>query len=395
MKHRGSAPYILPVIVFAQFAGTSLWFAPNAVISELSASLELDSGAISSLTSSVQLGFIIGTLFFSIFNLSDRFSPRLVFLLSALFGSICNLGVVLISLEFNLIMLSRFLTGFFLAGIYPVGMKIAADWYERGLGMALGYLVGALVLGTAFPHLIRYFGASIPWTTVIWTVSALAAFGAILLFLFVREGPHRSQHSPLKLTAFMDIFRISDFRAAAFGYFGHMWELYAFWAFVPVLIASYIDQWNAPGIDVSFVSFLVIAAGSAGCIVGGYISNRMGSARVAVGQLSVSGACCLIAPVLFYTPPVIFLPFLVIWGIFVVGDSPQFSTLNAMTAPKEFVGTALTIATCIGFSITIASIQLLSVLTEAGFMPWSLLILFAGPVFGLFSSRRLLHGGQP
>ena len=391
MTRSGISSHILPIIVFAQFAGTSLWFAPNAVISELSIALGLQSGAVSNLTSSVQLGFIIGTLFFSILNLSDRYSPRLVFLLSAVLGASCNLGIVALDTNFSLILISRFLTGFFLAGIYPVGMKIAADWYEAGLGKALGYLVGALVLGTAFPHLIRYFGANMTWTTVIWSVSALAICGALLLYIFVHEGPYRSKPSPLRLTAFIEIFQIKDFRAAAFGYFGHMWELYAFWAFVPVFIALYIDRTNSVAIDISFLSFVVIASGSLGCVVGGYISNRVGSARVAIGQLSLSGCCCLIAPLIFFTPPVIFVPFLIMWGVFVVGDSPQFSTLNAITAPKNFVGTALTIATCIGFAITIFSIQLLSWLNEAGWMPWSLWVLLPGPIFGLFWSRNLLQ----
>jgi predicted MFS family arabinose efflux permease len=391
---RDRPSWILPIIVFSQFAGSSVWFAGNAVLDDLRHALGLDAGAVGDLTSAVQLGFIAGTLTFAVFTISDRFSARKTFLACAVAAALANLGTCLADGLASLLVF-RFLTGFFLAGIYPVGMKIAAGWYRDDLGAAIGWLVGALVLGTAFPHLVRALGYGFSWQSVMVAVSAVAAFGGLLMGLFVADGPYLTRASRFDPRALQTIFSSPSFRASVFGYLGHMWELYAFWAFVPFWLAARVQLGIDDGLDVSLWAFLVIAAGSIGCAGGGIVSLRAGSAPVAFAQLTSSGLCCLLSPLVFFAPLPFFLLFLLFWGITVVGDSPQFSTLNAQTAPRELVGSALTIANCLGFSITIASIQLLGYLSELVSPHYLLLPLVVGPVLGLYSLWPLLRAPQP
>ena len=268
-------------------------------------------------------------------------------------------------------------------------MKIAAGWYQRDLGNAIGLLVGALVLGTAFPHLLKGFGASFPWQAVTVAVSGIAAAGGLLMLLLVPDGPHMSKGAKFDPKALAVIFRSRPFRASAFGYFGHMWELYPFWAFVPVVLAAHVVQRADPALNISFWAFCIIAAGAIGCALGGVISLTAGSARVAFAQLLASGVCCAISPLLFDAPTPVFLAFLVFWGIVVVGDSPQFSALNAQNAPPELVGSALTIANCIGFSITIVGIQFLNYLATVVSTGYLFFPLAIGPVFGLIALMPL------
>lgn len=382
---------ILPAIVFSQFAGTSLWFAGNAVISQLTFDGLEAEGAVADITSAVMFGFIIGTFTFALLSIADRFKPSYVFLASAILGAGANLAVIAYPQSYLAWIICRALTGFFLAGIYPVGMKIASDWYKGGLGKALGYLVGALVLGTAFPHLLKYLGDQLSWEDVLLGTSLLAIAGGVVMFSLVGEGPNRKKGASFQPKKIIEVFKKPDFRAAAFGYFGHMWELYTFWAFVPVML-SYYNQQNsdATAFDTSLWTFNIIAIGAVACVIGGIRSAKKGSGRVAFGFLLVSGIMCLISPLLFALPPALFLAGLVIWGFAVIGDSAQFSSLNAQTAPPEFVGTALTIAVSIGFLLTIPSIQLISYLDGKIAFEWLMLTLVIGPVFGLINTRKLL-----
>ena len=383
-KVKNRSTLILPVIIASQFTGTSLWFAGNAVLGDLKRQWELGDAALSYMTSSVQLGFIIGTLLFAFFTLSDRFSPRVVFFLCSLLGALSNLGIYLVADGLISLLVLRFSTGFFLAGIYPVGMKIAAGWYRKGLGQALGYLVGALVVGTAFPHLLKSTGQSYPWERVILSISAISALGGILMLALVPDGPYAVKGTKFNSKAFATIFRSRDLRSASFGYFGHMWELYTLWAFFPVLIKVYSAATRQP-LNVPFWSFWVIAVGCLGCIGGGILSFKLGSSSIAFFQLLASGICCLLSPFLFHAPLAIFLGFLILWGIVVVGDSPQFSALTAQTAPRELVGSALTIVTSIGFFITIISIQFANYLTGLIAPQYIFLFLVVGPIFGLIN----------
>jgi predicted MFS family arabinose efflux permease len=380
---------ILPVIVLALFAGAALWFAGNAVIDDLRRELGLPAGALGYITSAVQLGFIAGTLVFAFFAVADLHSPRMLYLVCSLAGAAANAVACMLAKDLASLLAWRFATGFFLAGIYPVGMKIASGWYQRDLGNALGWLVGALVLGTAFPHLLKALGQALPWEAVLLGASALAAAGGLAMLVLVPDGPHLARGAKFDPGALAKIFRAPRFRASAFGYFGHMWELYAFWAFVPVVLAA---RAGAP-LNESLWTFLVIAAGTLGCVAGGVVSMRTGSAPVAFAQLLASGACCALSPLLFYAPtPVVYLAFLLFWGVAVAGDSPQFSALNAANAPPALVGSALTIVNCIGFSITIPSIELLNWAAPKIDAQWLFLLLAPGPVLGLAALRPLLRG---
>lgn len=381
---------ILPAIIFSQFTGTSLWFAGNAVLPDLRSLWDLSPDALGYMTSSVQLGFIAGTLVFAFLAISDIFSPRKIFLVCSVIAAIFNAGVYLFADGLVSLMVFRFLTGFFLAGIYPVGMKIAAGWYQQGLGRAIGYLVGALVLGTAFPYLLKGTGYSLSFAGVVLSVSAIAVLGGLVMYVFVPDGPYLAKGAKFDPAALKLIFQSKNFRSSAFGYFGHMWELYTFWAFVPVILATYVGSGTTLSLNIPFWSFLVIGAGGIGCVVGGQLSARFGSARVACVQLAISGACCIVSPLLFSAPSPVFLLFLLIWGITVAGDSPQFSALNAVNAPKALVGSALTIVNCIGFSITIVSIQLLSYASHFIETRWLFLLLTIGPAAGLYAMRPLL-----
>ena len=377
---------ILPIIVFAQFCCTSLWFAGNAVMSDLVNAFSLDSSALGHLTSAVQFGFIFGTLVFAILTIADRFATSHVFFVSAILGALFNLGTTLDNNTFTSLLFFRFMTGFFLAGIYPVGMKIAADYFQKGLGKSLGYLVGALVLGTAFPHLLKGMGADLPWKLILFITSSLAFFGGLSMLVLVPNGPYRKQSKQMDFSAFFKVFKNKKFRSAAFGYFGHMWELYAFWAFVPVMISTFLELNPNEEMNVSLFSFLIIALGGVACVIGGYISINFGTKKTAFSALLMSCILCLFSPVIFYLSSKIFLIFyLIIWGLVVIADSPLFSTLVAQNAIAESKGTALTIVNCIGFFITIFSIQLLTTLANSMDSRFIYVFLAIGPILGLIA----------
>ncbi|WP_345162280.1 MFS transporter [Nibribacter koreensis] len=382
--------HVLPTIVVAQFACTSLWFAGNAVLPELIPLLQLEASSLPHLTSAVQLGFILGTLVFAVFTISDRFSPSKVFLVCALAGAGCNLSLLGAS-GLSSLLLSRFLTGFCLAGIYPVGMKIASDYHQKGLGKALGFLVGALVLGTAFPHLLKSLTQGLNWRYVIWGTSGLAVLGGLSLFWLVPDGPHRTKSTQPNFKAFFQIFRNAAFRSAAFGYFGHMWELYTFWAFVPVLLAFYAQAHPDAQLNIPLLSFTIIGIGAVACVVGGYLSGRIGSAKTAFGALAVSMVCCLLSPWLVGLPFAVFLGVLLVWGFAGPMDSPQFSTLVAKNAPAHVKGTALTIVNCLGFALTIVSIQFLRSIQNSIDPKYWFVFLAIGPLLGLLAMRPLMN----
>jgi MFS transporter, DHA1 family, inner membrane transport protein len=376
---------VLPVIVLAQLAGTSPWFAVNAVMPELQRDFGWAAADVGTLTSAVQLGFIAGTLVFALLAIADRFSARRVFLLCSLAGAACTLAGVWSAGSFDTLLCWRALTGFFLAGIYPVGMKIAALWFPRGLGAALGWLVGALVLGSASAHALRAAGAMLPWQSVFFGVAAAAALAGLLLQMAVPE-PARPPGQPggLRLRALASLWTDGKVRASVFGYFGHMWELYTMWVLVPAILAT-----RLAGAALSWAAFAVLAAGAIGCVGGGAWARRIGSARVAAWQLGISGACCLLAPWLIGASDPWFALWLLLWGITVAGDSPQFSALTAANAPMQAVGSVLTLTNSIGFAISILSIQLFVGLAQtlplATLLPW----LGLGPVLGLLALRPL------
>lgn len=387
MNHRPK--WLLATLVFAVFSGSSLWFSGNAIVNALLLALPETRFDISNMTSAVQLGFILGTLVFSLSNVTDRFPTGRVFLVSSVLASLSNAIILIVPLTDNSLLISRCLTGFFLAGIYPVGVKIAATWYPQNLGRALGYIVGALVAGTAFPHLVNYLNFSFNWQWVIFCASALALCGGLSVVLFIPETTHNKRSQQHEGSALLNIFKSKDFKASSFGYFGHMWELYTFWAFVPLILLYYSTQ-TANVLNVSLWSFLIIASGALGCILGGIVSLKQGSARVAFYQLATSAACCLFFPLMINAPAPIFIIYLLVWGMTVAGDSPQFSTLNAKTAPADAVGSAITLVICLGFALTIVSLQVFNALISHFNLQIAVILLAIGPIYGLTALRQLM-----
>ena len=382
--------HILPVLVLAQFAGTSLWFAVNAVMPDLQRELGWPASAIGPLTSSLQFGFIVGTLVFALLAIADRFAPRRVFLFCALAGAACTVGAWAMVTHYEALLAWRFLTGVFLAGIYPVGMKIAAQWYSRGLGAALGLLIGALVLGSASAHALRALSGALPWPTLMLGVAALAAAGGLLLFVGTSDPPHaQARVTTLQWRALGTVWTDGRVRASVLGYFGHMWELYTMWVMVPLVLATRLQ-----GTTLSWAAFWVLGAGVIGCAGGGWVAQRWGSARVAAAQLATSGLCCLATPFLIDAAAPWFYAWLVLWGITVSGDSPQFSTLTARNAPPQAVGSVLTLTNSLGFALSIVSILLFVSLAQTvslgALLPW----LAIGPALGLWAMARLVREEQ-
>jgi MFS family permease len=372
---------VLFVLTFSQLACVSLWFLPNALLSGPLAVFP-KSISIQGVTMMVQIGFILGTLFYAVFSLADIYSPSKVFFISALLAAACNL-LFLLQVDSALWFYGiRLLTGFFLAGIYPVGMKIAADYFERDIGKALGYLVGALVVGTAFPYMLAGYSLQLTWREVILISSVLSMVSGLSIFFFIPDGPYRKAGSGFNPEAVLSVFKLPRFRKTAFGYFGHMWELYAFWAFIPLVIRFDV------GADIQNANqwiFYVIGIGGLACILGGYFSKRIGSYKVALWALIGSGLCCFISPFIIHNQNHWQLPFLLLWGMLVVMDSPQFSSLIAKYAPVENRASALTIITCIGFSITVISILVLGILVKIMGITWLFWFLLPGPIFGVLA----------
>jgi DHA1 family inner membrane transport protein len=378
---------VVGVLVLAQFAGTSLWFAVNAVMPELQRNFDWPATAVGTLTSVLQAGFIAGTLVFALLAIADRFPARAVFLACALAGAGCTLAAWATLADYGAMLAWRFATGFCLAGIYPVGMKIAAQWYPQGLGPVLGLLIGALILGSASAHALHALGsAALHWSALLPGVAALAAAGGALLYLALPEPAHApARVRTLQWRALATIGTDARVRSSVLGYFGHMWELYTLWVLMPAILATRLQ-----GTALSWVTFAVLGVGGTiGCVGGGALAPRLGSARVAGIQLAASGLCGLLAPWLMQAPDAVFYAWLAVWGTTVSGDSPQFSALTARNAPPQAVGSVLTLANSIGFAISIASILLFVQLSTAVPLGWLLPGLAIGPALGLWALAPL------
>lgn len=366
----------------------SLWFSGSAVVPALAREWNLSEGAASWLTLSVQLGFVAGTLLSAFLNLPDIISSRHLFTLTAVAGALVNAGFGLLAQDLNTAIALRFLTGMFLAGVYPPAMKILATWFRHGRGLALGVLVGSLTLGKAAPYLVNGIGSA-NWRANVALVSLLAVVGALMVQFFISDGPLALPPARFDWRQVGKIFRNRGVRLATFGYLGHMWELYAMWTWIPFMIRASLSLRQSGSALAEVASFLVIGCGALGCVIAGLLADRIGRTVVTSGAMAISGSCCLLIGFAFGAHPLLLLTIAAIWGASVVADSAQFSACITELGDQRYLGTALTIQTSLGFLLTTISIELMAQAeTNLGWR-YAFMILAPGPLLGVIAMLRL------
>jgi len=387
---------MLLLVAVAEILGMTLWFSATAAAPSVAREFALGEGARAWLTMAVQAGFVAGTLVTALTNAADAINARRLFAAGCLAGAACNLAIT-VAPGAAVIVALRFCTGAALAWVYPPGMKIAAGWFRERRGTALGVVVGAVGLGSAFPHLLAWLGAGLPWRALVGASSVLALAGAALVTLTVTDGPYVSASAPFDRHALRIVLSSRGTRLAMLGYFGHMWELYAMWTWIAAFAATSLSTGaggapGAAGTTGSAVAFVAIASGSIGCVVAGLWADQWGKARIAGAAMLVSAACALASPLFFGAPLAALLVLAVIWGFTVVADSAQFSALVAEHTPRTHVGTALTLQTSAGFLLTMVSITLVPPLVRLGGWQWAFVFLVPGPLLGALAMRKLAVG---
>jgi MFS family permease len=394
-----SSRRVLFLLSLAELLAMSLWFTGTAVLPQVTSlwhsGLELGAW----LTIAVQIGFALGAISFALFNIPDIFSPVTVLIASAIAAAAANAAFAFSAANPLVAILLRCATGFFLAGVYPVGMKIIAGWFQRGRGLALGIMIGALTVGSAVPHAVNSVGG-IAWRGVVLFGSLLALTGALVVALAVRQGPYAMPASRLDLTQVTQIVRNRRLRLANLGYLGHMWELYSMWGWIAVIFAA-AAGW--PRIQFESAAALAIGIGAIGCVWAGLASDRMQDsadsarvaqrARVTIIAMAVSAACCLLAALVFHRPWLLVVVTLV-WGIAVIADSAQFSAIISEVSDKSYVGTALTLQTALGFLLTAIAIRAMAFIANGYGWRWALASMGIGPILGIWAMSGLLgHDG--
>jgi MFS family permease len=382
---------VLALLGIAELLGMSLWFAASAVTPQLRAIWGLTTSEAAWLTTIVQLGFVCGTALAAVLNLPDLIPAGRLFSGAAFLGAAAN-AAILASPGYKSALVLRFLTGFFLAGVYPPAMKMTATWFRSQRGLAIGVIVGALTIGKATPYLVR----AIPHVglrPVVLTASAGAAIAGVLVALGYRDGPYPFTSRPFSWSHVRDIVRVREWRLATASYLGHMFELYAFWTWIPAFLAASIaasagGRVRAPRL-ISLLAFTTIAIGGFGSVWGGLFADKRGRERLVAISLFMSGSCCLLSGLLFGGPIWVLGALAMTWGFFVIADSAQFSTLVTESVPAHAVGTALTVQTSLGFLLTMLPMQIVPLIAQRAGWRWSFAVLALGPVAGITAIRRL------
>jgi MFS family permease len=379
---------VLAVLAASELCAMAPWFSASAVGPVLGRVWQLDTAGAAWLTISVQLGFVAGALVSAVLTLSDRWSARRLVSGCALIAGLATVGVALASGP-TVGLTLRMLTGAALAGVYPPGMKIAAGWYREGRGLAIGVLVGALTLGSALPHLVRWAVPAEQWRTVLGVAAVTAVAGGLLVLLVPNDGPFAAPAPAFSWRAAPRIFSNRALSLANIGYLGHMWELYAMWTWLVAFVAASEQARGAHGAAPALVTFAVIGSGAFGCWLGGRYADRWGRTLITSAAMTLSGACALAVGLVFARPLAVMIPLLLVWGVTVVADSAQFSAAVSELAPRELVGTALTLQTSLGFLLTCLTIYLLPAVAARIGWRWSMSVLALGPAVGVWAMLAL------
>ncbi len=377
----------LATIAVGQLFALSLWFSASAVAPQLRDLWSLSTGQEAGLTLAVQLGFVVGALLSALFNLADVVPSRRLFLVSAFGGAVANLGLLFMSestVTFTLGL--RFMTGVFLAGVYPAGLKVMSGWFKTGRGMALGVLVGALTLGSASPHLVR--GLGLEWQGVVIAASVFTLIAAAMMTR-VGDGPYEIPAQRFRWQQLGIVVRNGGGRLSTYGYLGHMWELYAMWTWTAAFLAASAAASGRSYGSIPLITFAVIGVGGLGSWWAGSLADRLGRTRVAGGAMAVSGTCAALTPVVFGMAPWVVVPVMLVWGLTVIADSAQFSTMVTETAEDAVRGTALTLQTAVGFLLTLVTIRWVPAIAESVSWRWAFPVLAVGPALGVLAMVRL------
>jgi len=379
----------LITLALAEVLTLSLWFSASAVVPALKAEAGISDVQASLYTSAVSIGFVIGTLTSALLTLPDRVAPIRLFALSALTGAAANAAILFVDPSSFLVILFRFVTGMCMAGVYPVGMKLASSWSKGDTGFLVGLLVGALTIGSALPHLFNVAGG-VDWRFTIAAASMAAVLGALLIAQS-KPGPGLAPAVPFNPAAMLDAWRNRPLRLANMGYFGHMWELYAMWGWIGVYLAASFTESGlpAPVFWAGAATFCVIAAGGIGSMAGGLFADRMGRTTLTIAAMTISGLCAATVGFLYGGLPLLMLALCIVWGITVVADSAQFSSCVIELADPRYVGTMLTVQTCIGFSLTLLTIHALPVFAGSVGWQWAMAPLAIGPALGVIAMAFL------